>query len=66
MEGAEVAREERVHAALDADLAGAFVDRGVWLRPFGRLVYVMPPYVIDDADLARLTQAMVEVVAELA
>lgn len=46
-------------------LAAAFVDRGVWLRPFGRLVYVMPPYIIDDHDLARLTSAMVEVVAEM-
>jgi adenosylmethionine-8-amino-7-oxononanoate aminotransferase len=39
-----------------------FVERGVWVRPFGRLVYVMPPYVIDDEDLATLTRALVEVV----
>jgi adenosylmethionine-8-amino-7-oxononanoate aminotransferase len=39
-----------------------FVERGVWLRPFRNLVYVMPPYIIDAADLAALTQAMVEVV----
>lgn len=39
-----------------------FVERGVWVRPFGRLVYVMPPYVIDDADLATLTRAICEVV----
>ncbi len=43
----------------------AFVKRGVWLRPFGRLVYVMPPYVISDEELTKLTTAMVEVVAEL-
>jgi adenosylmethionine-8-amino-7-oxononanoate aminotransferase len=43
----------------------AFVERGVWLRPFGRLVYTMPPFVIDEADLSHLTQAMVSVVAEL-
>ena len=43
----------------------AFVKRGVWLRPFGRLVYVMPPYVISDEELAQLTTAIVEVVAEL-
>lgn len=45
------------------DMAAAqafFVDRGVWIRPFGRLVYVMPPYVIDSADLARLTRAILE------
>ena len=41
-----------------------FVDRGVWVRPFGRLVYLMPPYVIDAADLAELTQAVVSVVRE--
>ncbi|HMM75211.1 MAG TPA: adenosylmethionine--8-amino-7-oxononanoate transaminase [Gammaproteobacteria bacterium] len=39
-----------------------FVARGVWVRPFGRLVYVMPPYVIDEADLATLTAAICEVV----
>lgn len=35
------------------------VDHGVWLRPFGRLVYTMPPYIIKPADLSRITQAMV-------
>ena len=43
----------------------AFAARGVWLRPFGRLVYVMPPYVTSDADLETLTTAMVDVVAAL-
>ncbi|GAB6040602.1 adenosylmethionine--8-amino-7-oxononanoate transaminase [Endothiovibrio diazotrophicus] len=39
-----------------------FVEEGVWVRPFGRLVYVMPPYVMDDADLAALTAAIRTVV----
>ncbi|MGE0485350.1 MAG: adenosylmethionine--8-amino-7-oxononanoate transaminase [Gammaproteobacteria bacterium] len=43
----------------------AFVERGVWVRPFGRLVYVMPPYATDDADLATLCAAIAAVVAEL-
>ncbi len=41
-----------------------FVDRGIWIRPFGRLVYTMPPYIIDDNDLTRLTTAMAEVIEE--
>jgi adenosylmethionine-8-amino-7-oxononanoate aminotransferase len=41
-----------------------FVERGVWVRPFGKLVYLMPPYIIDDADLAFLTGAVVDVVSE--
>ncbi|MBF8270587.1 MAG: adenosylmethionine--8-amino-7-oxononanoate transaminase, partial [Gammaproteobacteria bacterium] len=43
----------------------AFVDRGVWVRPFGRLVYLMPPYIIDAEDLNILTTAVHEVVKEL-
>lgn len=43
-----------------------FVEKGVWVRPFGRLVYVMPPYIMDDDDLDTLTRAMVEVVSTLA
>ncbi|MCW8125227.1 adenosylmethionine--8-amino-7-oxononanoate transaminase [Microbulbifer halophilus] len=39
----------------------ALIDRGVWLRPFGRLVYAMPPYVISEQDLGQLTGAMMEV-----
>ena len=41
-----------------------FVDHGVWVRPFGRLVYLMPPYCIGKEDLARLCRAVVNVVAE--
>ena len=41
----------------------AFAERGVWVRPFGRLVYVMPAYVMESEDVAALTRAMCEVVA---
>jgi len=41
------------------------VERGVWLRPFGRLLYTLPPYVTDDDDLALLTAAMVATAATL-
>lgn len=39
-----------------------FVRRGVWVRPFRNLVYVMPPYVIEADELAALCRAIVEVV----
>jgi adenosylmethionine-8-amino-7-oxononanoate aminotransferase len=39
-----------------------FVKRGVWVRPFRNLVYVMPPYIINADDLARLCAAIVGVV----
>jgi adenosylmethionine-8-amino-7-oxononanoate aminotransferase len=42
-----------------------FVERGVWVRPFGKLVYAMPPYIMGSADVATLTAAMVDVVAQL-
>lgn len=40
-----------------------FVKRGVWIRPFGKLVYIMPPYIISEEDLGRLTSAIREVLA---
>jgi len=44
-----------------AALQRAFVERGVWIRPFGKLVYLMPPYLINSRDLGRLTAAVVDV-----
>jgi adenosylmethionine-8-amino-7-oxononanoate aminotransferase len=43
----------------------AIVDRGAWVRPFGRLVYAMPPYVSTPEDLRVVTSAMVGAVAAL-
>lgn len=37
------------------------VARGVWLRPFGRLLYTMPPYVASDSQLEAIVGAMSEV-----
>ena len=42
-----------------------FVEEGVWVRPFGKNVYVLPPYVINEEDLASLCAAMVSVVKKL-
>jgi len=46
-----------------ARIQPAFVEAGVWVRPFGRLVYLMPPYVIDDEDLARLCRTVFQVLS---
>lgn len=40
------------------------VEAGIWLRPFGRLVYSMPPCVIDDDQLQRLTASLCRVLAQ--
>jgi len=42
-----------------------FVERGVWIRPFGKLIYTMPPYTIETHDLEALTSAIVDVVTRL-
>jgi adenosylmethionine-8-amino-7-oxononanoate aminotransferase len=54
----QMEHEVDVAAATAAALA-----RGVWLRPFRDLIYTMPPYVIADDDLARVTGAMVAAAA---
>jgi len=40
-----------------------FVKRGVWVRPFSNLVYIMPAYIISDKDLNRLTTAILKVIS---
>ena len=42
-----------------------FVRRGIWIRPFGKLVYVMPPYIITENELRALLQQLVEVVEQM-
>ena len=46
-----------------ATLQRKFVAAGVWIRPFGKLVYIMPPYVIQPKELSQLTQAIYDVLA---
>jgi adenosylmethionine-8-amino-7-oxononanoate aminotransferase len=41
-----------------------FVELGVWIRPFNKLVYLMPPYIISKDELSKLTQAVYQVVKE--
>ena len=46
-----------------ASIQQAFVDEGVWVRPFGKLIYLMPPYVIQDDELSQLCKAIFKVVS---
>ncbi|GGW75110.1 adenosylmethionine--8-amino-7-oxononanoate transaminase [Alteromonas halophila] len=47
------------HQAADvATIQRHFVNSGVWIRPFGKLVYIMPPYIISEAQCKTLTSAM--------
>lgn len=49
-----------LHEPVDVPKAQEFfVENGVWIRPFRNLIYVMPPYVIEEEDLERLIHVMV-------
>ena len=43
-----------------AAMQALFIDLGVWIRPFGHLIYLMPPYVITSSELSELTAAVAE------
>jgi adenosylmethionine-8-amino-7-oxononanoate aminotransferase len=43
-----------------AKVQDEFIQRGVWVRPFGKFIYAMPPFIIGDEDISALTKAMVE------
>jgi len=41
------------------------INDGVWLRPYGKLLYTMPPYIISDQELTTITQTMIGVARSL-
>jgi adenosylmethionine-8-amino-7-oxononanoate aminotransferase len=56
-----VVQLQRAPARLDA-LRRRFVDHGVWIRPFGDVIYLMPPLTIDQGDLATLVTSIPRVI----
>ena len=48
-----------------ATLQPQFVDQGIWVRPFGKLVYIMPPFIINKQELKKLTSGIFNVVSKL-
>ena len=46
-----------------AEIQKQFVAEGIWVRPFGKLVYVMPPYIIKEEELSRLMQGIFNVLS---
>lgn len=54
-----------LHQPVDvAAIQRRFVELGAWIRPFGKLVYLMPPFVITAEELAVLTRAITTVLEE--
>ena len=67
--GAKNVRDVRVRGAIGAvqmsstvdavGLRARFVEKGCWIKPFGDVIYLTPPFVIEPSDLSKLTRAIV-------
>ena len=48
-----------------AELQPLFVEQGIWVRPFGNIIYLMPPFVINEEELRQLTTGIKNVIATI-
>jgi adenosylmethionine-8-amino-7-oxononanoate aminotransferase len=54
-----------LHKAVDMRrIQPLFIERGVWVRPFGKLVYIMPPFVITETQLDFLIKTLLDIIEE--
>lgn len=56
---------ERKTAVTLSEVQPLFVEQGIWVRPFGKLVYLMPPYISSDADIAALCTGVLRVLEQI-
>jgi len=55
-----------LHQPVDMEsITAAFIEQGIWVRPFGKLVYIMPQYIISEQQLTRLTTGIFKVINSL-
>ncbi|MDK2595069.1 adenosylmethionine--8-amino-7-oxononanoate transaminase [Pseudoalteromonas obscura] len=43
-----------------------FIQKGLWIRPFGKLIYIMPPYITSDEDIAHLSHGIYQAIEQKA